>query len=88
MTQHAMHHIATHAYPHLEFINFAHFSYALGRLVTACTYLDILNICLNAQKVLLVKTSYLLTVRECLLLFGAESFVFQFAIQKVKDQDI
>jgi len=23
-----------------------------------------------------------------LLLFGAESFVFQFAIQKVKDQDI
>ena len=26
--------------------------------------------------------------RECLLLFGAESFVFQFAIQKVKDQDI
>jgi len=27
-------------------------------------------------------------VRECLLLFGTESFVFQFAIQKVKDQDI
>ena len=27
-------------------------------------------------------------VRECLLLFGAESFVFQFAIQKVKDQDM
>ena len=26
--------------------------------------------------------------RECLLLFSAESFVFQFAIQKVKDQDI
>ena len=25
---------------------------------------------------------------ECLLLFGAESFVFEFAIQKVKDQDI
>ena len=25
---------------------------------------------------------------ECLLLFGAESFIFQFAIQKVKDQDI
>jgi hypothetical protein len=24
--------------------------------------------------------------RECLLLFGAESFVFQFAIQKVKDR--
>ena len=28
------------------------------------------------------------TVRECFLLFGTESFVFQFAIQKVKDQDI
>ena len=27
-------------------------------------------------------------VGECLLLFGAESFIFQFAIQKVKDQDI
>ena len=27
-------------------------------------------------------------VRECLLLFGAESFVFQFAIQNSKDQDI
>ena len=26
--------------------------------------------------------------RECLLLFSVESFVFQFAIQKVKDQDI
>ena len=25
---------------------------------------------------------------ECWLLFSAESFVFQFAIQKVKDQDI
>ena len=27
-------------------------------------------------------------VREYLLLFGTKSFVFQFAIQKVKDQDI
>ena len=26
--------------------------------------------------------------RSCLLLFGAESFLFQFAIQKFKDQDI
>jgi hypothetical protein len=25
---------------------------------------------------------------ECLLLFGVESFVFRFAIQKFKDQDI
>ena len=29
-----------------------------------------------------------LKLRECLLLFGAESFIFQFAIQKFKDQDI
>ena len=28
-----------------------------------------------------------LKLRECLLLFGAESFIFQFAIQKFKDQD-
>ena len=27
-------------------------------------------------------------VRECLLPVGAETFVFQFAIQKFKDQDI
>ena len=27
-------------------------------------------------------------VRECLLSFGAESFVFQVAVQKLKDQDI
>ena len=27
-------------------------------------------------------------VRECLLSFGAESFFFQFAIQKFKDYDI
>ena len=31
---------------------------------------------------------YKIEVAECLLLFGAESFVFKFAIQKVKDQDI
>jgi hypothetical protein len=30
----------------------------------------------------------LIEVRECLLPFGAESFVFQVAIQKLKDQDI
>jgi len=29
-----------------------------------------------------------MSIFECLLLFSAESFVFQFAIQKVKDQDI
>jgi hypothetical protein len=27
-------------------------------------------------------------VRECLLSFGAESFIFQVAIQKLKNQDI
>jgi len=27
----------------------------------------------------------LIQVRECMLSFGAESFVFQFAIQKYKD---
>ena len=27
-------------------------------------------------------------VRECLVPLGAETFVFQFAIQKFKDQDI
>ena len=26
-------------------------------------------------------------VRECLLSFGVESFVFQFAVQKFRDQD-
>ena len=30
----------------------------------------------------------MIEVGEFLLLFGAESFIFQFAIQKVKDQDI
>jgi len=31
---------------------------------------------------------FLNEVRKCLLSFGAEPFVFQFAIQKFKDQDI
>ena len=30
----------------------------------------------------------LIEARECLLSFGAESFVFKFAIQKFKDLDI
>jgi hypothetical protein len=34
------------------------------------------------------RTGGQIEVRECLLPFGAESFVFQFAIQKLKDQDI
>jgi hypothetical protein len=32
--------------------------------------------------------SMMITLRECLLSFGAESVVFQVAIQKLKDQDI
>jgi hypothetical protein len=31
------------------------------------------------------RNSEQIEVRECLLSFGAESFVFQFAIQKYKD---
>ena len=34
-----------------------------------------------------MKLDRITEVRECLLLFGTKSFVFQFAIQKVKDQD-
>ena len=39
------------------------------------------------QKYTLIREC-VLHLGECLLLFSAESFVFQFAIQKVKDQDI
>jgi len=35
-----------------------------------------------------VRTLLQIEVRKCLLSFGAESFVFQVAIQKFKDQDI
>ena len=35
-----------------------------------------------------IKSREQIEVGECLLLFGAESFLFQFAIQKFKDQDI
>ena len=35
-----------------------------------------------------ILTTKQIEVRECLLLFDAESFIFQFAIQTVKDQDI
>ena len=34
------------------------------------------------------QNSIQIEVRECLLPLGAEPFVFQFAIQKFKDQDI
>ena len=34
------------------------------------------------------RNSEQIEVRECLLPLGAEPFVFQFAIQKFKDQDI
>jgi hypothetical protein len=36
-------------------------------------------------KILFRRNEEQIEVRECLLSFGAESFVFQFAIQKVKD---
>jgi len=36
----------------------------------------------------LVVVVVIVVVRECLLSFGAESFVFQVAIQELKDQDI
>jgi hypothetical protein len=32
-----------------------------------------------------ISTSAVIEARECLLAFGTESFVFQFAIQKYKD---
>jgi len=32
--------------------------------------------------------TYPIEAGECSLLFSAESFVFQFAIQKFKDQDV
>ena len=40
------------------------------------------------NKILFMKKFVQIAVRECLLLFGAESFVFQFAVQKYKGQDI
>jgi len=43
---------------------------------------------LNTHEIQIFHCSSILEGRECLLLFSAESFVFQFAIQKVKDQDI
>jgi len=42
----------------------------------------------HAKLLTLVEDSEQIEVGECLLFFGAESFVFQFAIQIVKDQDI
>jgi len=42
----------------------------------------------NFFYIILIYNILNLEVRECLLLLGAESFFFQFAIQKVKDQYI
>jgi len=42
---------------------------------------------LNKSKFYSGRNSEQIEVRECLLSFGAESFVLQFAIQKYKDQD-
>ena len=42
--------------------------------------------CINTpQKLIQVWNTAQIEVRECLLLFGAESFVLQVAIQKFKD---
>jgi hypothetical protein len=35
-----------------------------------------------------IKEIEFIEARQCLLLFGSESFVFQIVIQKFKDQDI
>ena len=44
---------------------------------------------MRATKIIkLANVQQAVEVVECLLLFGAESFVFQFAIKKFKDQDI
>ena len=40
------------------------------------------------DKLFFTRVSIRIEVRQCLLLFGAESFVFQFAIERAKDQDI
>ena len=39
------------------------------------------------NKIIFMKKFVQIVVRECLLLFGGESFVFQFAVQKYKGQD-
>jgi len=40
---------------------------------------------LSDSRVIVLGFTSVFEVRECLLSFGAESFVFQFAIQKYKD---
>jgi len=42
----------------------------------------------NRSKLYSGRNEERIEVRECLLSFGAESVVFQIAIQKLKDQDI
>jgi hypothetical protein len=54
----------------------------LGRCGTVQTFGNNLN-----ESILLRKKLRAVEVRECLISFGAESFVFQFAIQKYKDED-
>ena len=70
---------------------------AYGGYNTGCINSLTLSILLCLERSVIVLTSVTLAtlvrvlaieVRECLLLFGAESFVFQFAIQKVIDQDM
>ena len=50
--------------------------------------LKYLGIRLTNQNSIQEEIKIRLKLRECLLLFGAESFIFPFVIQKFKDQDI
>jgi hypothetical protein len=67
-----------------------------GRLglspVDASFLWDAYEVCITEYVVSFIRMAmhiyFSICIRECLLLFGAESFVFQVAIQKLKDQDI
>ena len=57
------------------------FSYFIAKKVIRYTAYNWLKICVAL-------TPNNTNIRKCLLLFGAESFVFQVPIQKFKDQDV
>jgi hypothetical protein len=48
----------------------------------------LLETCFNRSKFYSERNKEQIEVKECLLSFGAETFVFQVATQKRKDQDI
>ena len=52
------------------------------------SYMHFILICTVVVLYCFVVCVWQIEVRECLLSFGAESVVFQVAIQKLKDQDI